>query len=79
MAFTQNLKQLLASKDWTVAHLQAALADKGVTISQWSIERWITGECAPRLEIFSAIAAALGVTPNDLLAEPTNEPAACNS
>lgn len=61
------LTQKLAERDWTAAHLVAALADKGVDISVYSVERWLSGESAPRAHLIAPVADCLGCTPNDLL------------
>ena len=69
MSLTSNLNTLLSVRHWTSAHLVAALADRGITVTQWTVERWLAGQTSPRADMIPEIAAALGVEPNDLFAD----------
>lgn len=69
MRFNKNLDRLLRERQWTSAHLVAALADRGIQTTQWSVDRWVNGRNLPRLEVVPDIAAALDVSVDDLFAE----------
>ena len=51
---------------------QAQLADL-LNISNKTISRWETGEGYPEITLLSPLAKALGVTVDELLAEPVKE------
>ena len=65
--FSDNLNRLMAAKGWRPAHLAAAMLDRGATIQEQSIQKWIDGVNEPRLRMLPAIAEALGCTYGDLL------------
>lgn len=57
----------MAEKNWTPAHMSAALTDRGYPVTVFAVMRWAAGETMPRSEILPSVADALGCTPNDLL------------
>lgn len=79
MAFKDNLQRLLDARDWTPAHLAAAVSDLGGSLHVLTIQRWLADERKiPHSASVFLVAQALGVTPNDLLLErrpETNLPA----
>ena len=81
MTFQDTIKRLMAEKGWESAHLAAALSDKGLKITTWSVDRWLTGHCEPRLSTARVVAEVFGITLDALYppappAESEPEPAA---
>lgn len=66
MAFTDNLNAAMARKGWQPCQLAAALAERGVPISEWTVRQWLAGSRAPRNRFIPHIADALGTDPNEL-------------
>lgn len=66
--FGTKIADLRKKKGFT----QAQLADL-LNISNKTVSRWETGEGYPEITLLSTLASALGVTVDELLAEPTEE------
>ena len=70
VSFFENLNRLLKERGWsTSAHLVAALADQDISVSTWTVDRWIAGANSPRAHLVPHIAKALGVELTELFAE----------
>ena len=65
-AFGERLKQLRVDKKLTHAQLANLMF-----VSQSTISRWESGDRTPDITILSRLAECLGVSLNDLLAEPS--------
>jgi transcriptional regulator with XRE-family HTH domain len=60
-AFAQQLKQLLAERDWTLARLSA---ESGLSLH--GAKKLLAGQREPSLSTLRALAAGLGCTISDL-------------
>lgn len=88
MSFPENLKRLMAERNWRNVHLTVELEKAGYLTTSWAVDRWIEGANSPRFDAVPYLAKVFDVSADELFGpapdaavpvpESTTAPAAVN-
>src|SRR3990167_5778208 len=66
MSFPENLKRLMAERNWRNVHMTVELEKAGYLTTSWAVDRWLEGLNSPRFDAVPYLAKVFDVSADEL-------------